>query len=133
MRAVVSREEARRLVVEHGTPLPSPCGTLTHVFPAPEALAHRLPLAAALADGTVCLDAGADRDDAERHLREVPGVDARAAAAIRMRALGDPDMAVPGEHLSDAWRPWRSYAVRHLWTDAGQPGPRAEEERLLTA
>ncbi|GGO39397.1 AlkA N-terminal domain-containing protein [Streptomyces lasiicapitis] len=133
VRAVVSREEARRLVVEHGTPLPSPCGTLTHVFPAPEALAHRLPLAAALADGTVCLDAGADRDDAERHLREVPGVDARAAAAIRMRALGDPDMAVPGEHLSDAWRPWRSYAVRHLWTDAGQPGPRAEEERLLTA
>ncbi|MEU2559967.1 AlkA N-terminal domain-containing protein [Streptomyces longispororuber] len=114
VRAVVGRAAAARLVAEHGTPLPSPCGTLTHVFPAPAALAERLPLAAALADGTVRLDAGADRDDAERHLLAVDGVDAAAVALIRMRALGDPDVAPPGEHVDDAWRPWRSYAVRHL-------------------
>lgn len=139
VRAVVGREEARRLVVEYGTPLSSPCGTLTHVFPAPEALAERVPLAAALADGTVCLDAGADRDDAERHLRAVDGVDAVAAAAIRTRALGDPDVAPPGEPVSDAWRPWRSYAVRHLRTEraaervAEHGGPHVEEPHLLTA
>ncbi|MDG4861013.1 DNA-3-methyladenine glycosylase 2 family protein, partial [Streptomyces sp. T-3] len=47
----------------------------------------------------------------------VDGVDVRTAAYIRMRALGDPDVAVPGEPaLSDAWRPWRSYAAQHLWT-----------------
>ncbi|MFH9070457.1 DNA-3-methyladenine glycosylase 2 family protein [Streptomyces alboflavus] len=131
VRAVVGRDEARRLVVEHGTPLPSPCGTLTHVFPAPEAVAGRLPLAAALADGTVRLDAGVDRDDAERQLRAVPGVDAVAAAAIRTRALGDPDVAPPGEPPADMWRPWRSYAVRHLRTE--QAAARAEEAPLLTA
>ena len=52
-----------------------------------------------------------------------------------MRALGDPDTFIPtdlgvlravrglgGPHdpralaaLADAWRPWRSYAVIHLW------------------
>lgn len=143
VRAAVGREEARRLVVAYGTPLSSPCGTLTHVFPAPEALAERVPLAAALADGTVRLDAGADRDDAERHLRAVDGVDAVAAAAIRTRALGDPDVAPPGEPVSDAWRPWRSYAVRHLRTEraaeraaeqAAEPArSHGEEPHLLTA
>ncbi|WP_190137506.1 AlkA N-terminal domain-containing protein [Streptomyces longispororuber] len=122
VRAVVGRAAAARLVAEHGTPLPSPCGTLTHVFPEPAALADRLPLAAALADGTVRLDAGADRDDAERHLRAVAGVDAAAVALIRMRALGDPDVAPPGAPVDDAWRPWRSYAARHLWA--------AERERV---
>ncbi len=78
-------------------------------------------LAAALADGIVRLGPGADRDEAERALRALPGVGARTAALIRMRALGDPDVAPEGEGFpsgteSDAWRPWRSYAVRHLWT-----------------
>jgi AraC family transcriptional regulator of adaptative response / DNA-3-methyladenine glycosylase II len=46
-----------------------------------------------------------------------------------MRALGDPDVFLPGDvgvrnaltRLGEpapddqAWRPWRSYAVMHLW------------------
>ncbi|MER5362201.1 DNA-3-methyladenine glycosylase 2 family protein, partial [Streptomyces sp. NPDC002785] len=32
----------------------------------------------------------------------------------RMRALGDPDVDPGGRPESERWRPWRSYAVRHL-------------------
>ncbi|NEB58578.1 DNA-3-methyladenine glycosylase 2 family protein, partial [Streptomyces diastaticus] len=71
-------------------------------------------LAAALADGTVRLDPGADRDDAERALLAVPGLDAGTAAVVRTRALGDPDVAPPGTAVPDTWRPWRSYALNHL-------------------
>ncbi|MBM7173869.1 hypothetical protein JQK87_37005, partial [Streptomyces sp. G44] len=92
----------------------------THVFPTPAELADAPgslgTLAAALADGALRLDAGADRDDAEAALRALPGLGARTAASIRMRALGDPDVALPGEPepVRDAWRPWRSYALSHL-------------------
>ncbi|MEU6823294.1 AlkA N-terminal domain-containing protein [Streptomyces atriruber] len=120
MRALVGRAGAERLVERYGKLLDAPCGGLTHTFPAPAELAAEQgapgALAAALADGSLRLDAGADRDDAEAALRALPGVDARTAAVIRMRALGDPDVAVPGgpEPVLDAWRPWRSYALRHL-------------------
>ncbi len=117
LRAVLGREEARRVLAEYGTPLANPCGTLTHLFPEPALLADALPLAKALADGCVRLDPGADRDDAEAVLRAVEGVEPRTAALIRMRALGDPDVAPPDEPSPDTWRPWRSYAHRHLWTD----------------
>lgn len=116
VRAVVGRAGAARLVAAYGQPLDVPCGALTHVFPEPKALAEQLPIAAALADGSVRLDPGADRDEAEQALRAVAGVDARTAAYLRMRALGDPDVAVPGEPVRDTWRPWRSYAQQHLWT-----------------
>ncbi|WAM00448.1 DNA-3-methyladenine glycosylase 2 family protein [Streptomyces sp. Je 1-369] len=120
VRALVGREGAGRLVREYGAVLDAACGGLTHTFPAPAALAAAPgtlgALATALADGTLRLDAGADRDDAEVALTALPGVDARTAAVIRMRALGDPDVALPGgpEPVLDAWRPWRSYAQHHL-------------------
>ncbi|MEU9592680.1 AlkA N-terminal domain-containing protein [Streptomyces sp. NPDC048193] len=120
VRALVGRAEAERLVRGYGKALDAPCGSLTHVFPEPAVLAgaepHGTPgaLAAALADGAVRLDPGADRDDAERALLALPGLDARTAAAIRTRALGDPDVAPPGPAVPDTWRPWRSYAVNHL-------------------
>ncbi|MEU1330930.1 AlkA N-terminal domain-containing protein [Streptomyces sp. NPDC005865] len=120
MRALVGRAGAARLVARYGKVLDAACGTLTHLFPAPADLAAEPgtpgALAAALADGSLRLDAGADRDDAEAALRALPGLDARTVALIRMRALGDPDVALPGEPEAavDAWRPWRSYALRHL-------------------
>ncbi|MFF0589785.1 DNA-3-methyladenine glycosylase 2 family protein [Streptomyces sp. NPDC003781] len=120
VRALVGRAEAERLVQRYGKALDAPCGTLTHLFPEPAVLAAAVPegtpgaLAAALADGTVRLDPGADRDDAERALLAVPGLDARTVAVVRTRALGDPDVAPPGAAVPDTWRPWRSYALNHL-------------------
>lgn len=120
VRALVGRAEAERLVTRYGKTLDAPCGTLTHLFPEPGVLAEAEPhgtlgaLTTALADSAVRLDPGADRDDAERSLLAVPGVDAATAAAVRARALGDPDVAPPGADLPDTWRPWRSYALNHL-------------------
>ncbi|MFI7499768.1 bifunctional transcriptional activator/DNA repair enzyme AdaA [Streptomyces sp. NPDC049687] len=115
VRALVGRAQAERLVRAHGKALDAPRGTLTHLFPEPAALAETVgPLAVALADGTVRLDPGADRDDAEAALLAVPGLDARTVAAIRARALGDPDVAPPGADVPDTWRPWRTYALHHL-------------------
>ncbi|GAA3389528.1 DNA-3-methyladenine glycosylase 2 family protein [Streptomyces roseoviridis] len=122
LRTLVGAEGAARLVARYGTPLETPCGTLTHLFPEPSALTgHPVagPLAAALVDGTVRLDPGADRAASAAALAVVPGVSARAAAVIRMRALGDPDVlpdaeGAPGAHPE--WRPWRSYAARYLRT-----------------
>jgi AraC family transcriptional regulator of adaptative response / DNA-3-methyladenine glycosylase II len=139
-----ARTLAGTLVAAYGKPLPAPDGELTHVFPEAGALAGA-PLAelgmpesrraairtlcAALADGDIALDAGADRDEAERALLALRGVGPWTAGYIRMRALGDPDVFLPGDAgvrhglrllgadaaASDAWRPWRSYALHHLW------------------
>ncbi|MER7052876.1 MULTISPECIES: AlkA N-terminal domain-containing protein [unclassified Streptomyces] len=120
VRALAGRAEAERLVQRYGKRLDTPCGTLTHLFPEPAVLAGAEPdgtlgaLTAALADGAVRLDPGADREDAERALLAVPGLDARTAAVVRTRALGDPDVAPPGPTVPDTWRPWRSYALNHL-------------------
>jgi AraC family transcriptional regulator of adaptative response / DNA-3-methyladenine glycosylase II len=110
----------------YGKVLDAPCGTLTHLFPEPAVLAESEPngplgaLVAALADGDLRLDPGVDRDDAQAALLALPGLDAAAVAAIRARALGDPDVAPPGADVPDTWRPWRTYALHHL---------RAAEER----
>ncbi|MET7680688.1 AlkA N-terminal domain-containing protein [Streptomyces sp. NPDC005423] len=113
-----------RLVQRYGKTLDAPSGTLTHLFPEPAVLAEAEPegplgaLTAALADGTLRLDAGADRDEAERTLLALPGMDAATVAVIRTRALGDPDVAPPAAQAPAAWRPWRSYALQHLRTAA---------------
>ncbi|WP_329128097.1 DNA-3-methyladenine glycosylase 2 family protein [Streptomyces sp. NBC_01465] len=105
VRAILGREAAGRLVESRGKVLDRPCGGLTHLFPE----AGELGLL-----GGVRLDPGADRDEAEAALLALDGVSAETAALIRMRALGDPDVALGGEGDDEAWRPWRSYAVRHL-------------------
>ena len=88
-------------------------------------------LAAALASGEVALHPGADRDEAAARLLALPGIGPWTVAYIRMRALSDPD-AFPatdvgvlralaalggsaGVAAAERWRPWRSYAVHHLW------------------
>ncbi|MDO0937590.1 AlkA N-terminal domain-containing protein [Streptomyces sp. DG2A-72] len=120
VRALVGRTAAEVLVRRYGKALDAPCGSLTHVFPESAVLAEAEPdgplgaLTADLADGSVRLDPGADRDDAQDALLALPGMDARTVAIIRTRALGDPDVAVPGTDVPDSWRPWRSYALQHL-------------------
>ncbi|MER0483566.1 AlkA N-terminal domain-containing protein [Streptomyces sp. Edi2] len=95
-------ERAATLVRRYGTPLDAADGELTHLFPEPgeltgvEIAEPVRTLCTALADGAVLLDVGTDRDVAERALAALPGVGPRAAAYIRMRALGDPDVADVG-------------------------------------
>jgi AraC family transcriptional regulator of adaptative response / DNA-3-methyladenine glycosylase II len=88
-------------------------------------------LAAALASGEVALHSGADRDEAAARLLALPGIGPWTVAYIRMRALSDPDAfpatdvgvlralaslgASAGVAAAERWRPWRSYAVHHLW------------------
>jgi methylphosphotriester-DNA--protein-cysteine methyltransferase len=120
VRALVGTAEAERLVLRYGKALDAPCDTLTHLFPEAAVLAQAEPggplgaLTAALADGALRLDPGADRDEAQEALLALPGMDEGTAAVIRARALGDPDVAQPGVDVPEAWRPWRSYAVQHL-------------------
>ncbi|WP_331448074.1 bifunctional transcriptional activator/DNA repair enzyme AdaA [Streptomyces xanthochromogenes] len=116
VRALVGPQAAAGLVETYGKRLDAPCGALTHLFPEPALLAahpdpHLAALATALADATLRLDAGADREEAERVLRGLPGLDEATVQVIRTRALGDPDVGADEE---EAWRPWRSYARRHL-------------------
>ncbi|MDO0910679.1 Ada metal-binding domain-containing protein [Streptomyces sp. DT2A-34] len=120
VRALVGPGEAERLVRRYGKALDAPRGSLTHLFPEAAVLAEAEPdgplgaLTAALADGAVRLDPGADRDEAHDALLGLPGLGARTVAVIRTRALGDPDVAPPGVDAPDSWRPWRSYASQHL-------------------
>ncbi|MER6222015.1 DNA-3-methyladenine glycosylase 2 family protein, partial [Streptomyces sp900105755] len=119
---------AERLVRRYGRALDAPSGGPAYLFPEPAVLAAAEPdgslgaLAAALADGTLRLDPGADRDEAEAALRALPGMDPATVATIRVRALADPDVAPPGLDAQDEWRPWRSYATRHLLV-GGAPSP----------
>ena len=93
-------------------------------------------LARAHASGALCLDGGArDPDDSIRRLAELPGVGQWTAHYIAMRALRWPDAfpkediavrkrlggvtAREAEALSQDWRPWRSYAVMHVWGMTG--------------
>lgn len=122
VRTLVGPERAEVLVRRYGKVLDAPCGSLTHLFPEAAVLAEAEPhgplgaLTAALADGDLRLDPGADRDEAEGALLALPGLDARTVAVIRTRALGDPDVAPPGVTAPENWRPWRSYASQHLRT-----------------
>jgi AraC family transcriptional regulator of adaptative response / DNA-3-methyladenine glycosylase II len=90
-------------------------------------------LAGALASGAVALDRGPDRDDVRRWLLELPGIGPWTADYVAMRALGHPDVFLPTDigvrtaldrmgldpatviAGSHHWRPWRSYALLHLW------------------
>ncbi|MEJ7891275.1 MAG: AlkA N-terminal domain-containing protein [Solirubrobacteraceae bacterium] len=127
---------AARLVRDAGEPIEDPGGGLTHLFPTPAAVAAvdpetlRLPrarratllgLARALADGLDLSDADA--------LLALPGIGPWTQQTIAMRALGDRDAFLPTDlgaavalkglglttDDTERWRPYRAYAVQHLW------------------
>ena len=88
-----------------------------------------------VADGRIVLDAGSDRTDTAAALQALRGIGPWTAGYLAMRALGDPDVFLPTDigvrnallalgvdgsprsaaALAERWRPWRSYAMHHLW------------------
>lgn len=91
-------------------------------------------LAAAVADGAVDFSAGQRLDDFVARLCALPGIGAWTAHYVAMRALSHPDAFPSGDLIlrqvlgngsaiserdcearSQPWRPWRAYAVLHLW------------------
>jgi AraC family transcriptional regulator, regulatory protein of adaptative response / DNA-3-methyladenine glycosylase II len=99
-------------------------------------------LAGALASGEVRLDAGAARRQARTQLLLQPGIGPWTADYIALRALRDPDAFLPSDlgvrralealgedgrpaaaqRLSQRWRPYRGYALMHLWAQLS-PAP----------
>jgi AraC family transcriptional regulator of adaptative response / DNA-3-methyladenine glycosylase II len=86
-------------------------------------------LAGAVADGTIVLDTGADREDLVQRLVALPGIGLWTARYTVMRGVGDPDVFLDtdlgvrhalerlgiGPDAAERWRPWRTYALHHLW------------------
>ncbi len=156
-----ARTVAGRLVEAAGDPLAEPDDTVTHLFPTPAALreladrdpgAFAMPagrrqalvaLAAAVEDGRVVIDPGADPSELRASLIALPGIGPWTAEYVAMRALRDPDAFMPTDlgirraaqalglpddpahltALTDGWRPWRSYAMVHLWAMSPTPTP----------
>jgi len=96
-----------------------------------------LALAQAFAAGDLKLARSGDPAAALARLVELPGVGDWTAQYLSMRTLGWPD-AFPASDLvlrkalggvtaraattrAEAWRPFRAYAVLHLWTAQGDP------------
>jgi AraC family transcriptional regulator of adaptative response / DNA-3-methyladenine glycosylase II len=93
-------------------------------------------LARAVCDGSV--DFGAPVEEVTASLEALPGVGAWTAQYVALRALGEPNAFLAGdlvlrrmaagrgealtaralEARGEAWRPWRGYAVIHLWSAA---------------
>jgi AraC family transcriptional regulator, regulatory protein of adaptative response / DNA-3-methyladenine glycosylase II len=95
-------------------------------------------VAGLLATRELEIDPGSDREATRARLLELPGIGGWTADYIAMRALCDPDAFLPtdlgvrralerlrpdlGEctprvaaELAERWRPWRAYALQHLW------------------
>ena len=105
-------------------------GTLGIGEPRAEGL---IALAREMAAGHLMLEAGASPEETIERLVALPGIGRWTAEYIAMRALGWPDAFPHGDvalrnclggvtasradELSQAWRPWRSYATLHLWQD----------------
>ncbi|WP_247827737.1 DNA-3-methyladenine glycosylase family protein [Arthrobacter antioxidans] len=95
-------------------------------------------VARAVVDG-LTLDPEADHPRVRRELLAIPGIGPWSADYLAVRVLRDPDAFTPGdlvarramgnpsirdaERLSQAWRPYRAYALFHLWTAATYDGP----------
>lgn len=95
-----------------------------------------------LAEGELAIDPGSDREALREGLLALPGIGPWTAEYIAMRALCDPDAFLPTDlgvrralellgssnpalrdgcppreaaRLAERWRPWRAYALVHLW------------------
>jgi len=115
-----------------------------------------LGLAKALTNGDLTLDAGSDRGETRRRLLELPGIGPWTTEYIAMRAMRDPDAFLPSDlgvrhaleqlgqdgrpaaagRLSEHWRPYRAYALQHLWAslkDSGTATRTSDAEKRIAA
>ena len=170
-----ARTLAGRLVTALGEPLAAADASadltvgpaLTHLFPTADAIAAADPasmsltkarasaligLAEAVADGSVDLEPGADREETSARMLALPGIGNWTVNYVRMRALGDPDVFMPtdlgvrhglhalgvagdarsAESVSQQWRPWRSYALQHVWAAASVDKTNAHHQLART-
>jgi AraC family transcriptional regulator of adaptative response / DNA-3-methyladenine glycosylase II len=134
--------------ITHLFPTPGALASLAESDPATFAMpsGRRRALAAlaeAVTSGDVVIDPGADPAELRASLVALPGIGPWTAEYVAMRALRDPDAFMPTDlgirraalalglpddplhlsALSEGWRPWRSYAMAHLWAlpDAQKP------------
>jgi AraC family transcriptional regulator, regulatory protein of adaptative response / DNA-3-methyladenine glycosylase II len=98
-------------------------------------------LAEALDDGTVVLGGELNPAEARKRLLELPGIGPWTADYVALRALRDPDAFLPSDlglrralerlgldgsaanaaRLAEGWRPYRAYALMHLWATLANP------------
>jgi AraC family transcriptional regulator of adaptative response / DNA-3-methyladenine glycosylase II len=133
-----------RIAQAIGEPLTLADERLTHVFPSMPRLAAAsgsdLPMPNARADtlrrvgqlvtdGQLDLGQGVDRARLVEQLVAVRGIGRWTAHYVVMRGLGDPDVFLDSDlgvrhalakreldpSAADRWRPWRTYAMHHLW------------------
>jgi AraC family transcriptional regulator of adaptative response / DNA-3-methyladenine glycosylase II len=108
-------------------------------------------LAEAIVSERLTLEAGALPDGTIERLVALPGIGRWTAHYIAMRALHWPDAfpredvalrkvlggvtAARAEEMSEAWRPWRSYATLHLWESGSyvDPGANVSADGALAA
>ena len=117
--------------------------TSPEAFPMPAGRRRALmALAEGVAGGKVTIDVGTHPADLEAELLTIPGIGPWTSSYIVMRALGDPDAFMPTdlgirkaasalglpddaasltEH-AERWRPWRSYALCHMWSSPTTSG-----------
>jgi AraC family transcriptional regulator of adaptative response / DNA-3-methyladenine glycosylase II len=109
----------------------TPVGLITRLgMPAMRARAV-IALARSVADGGLMLVPSTDIDATMERLQALPGLGEWTAQYIAMRALAWPDAYLHTDHgvmkalgeknarhvleAAEVWRPWRAYAVMHLW------------------
>jgi AraC family transcriptional regulator, regulatory protein of adaptative response / DNA-3-methyladenine glycosylase II len=98
-------------------------------------------LAEALDRGTLVLGSAIDLTEARKRLLELPGIGPWTADYVALRALRDPDAFLPSDlglrralerlgldgspanaaRLAEHWRPYRAYALMHLWATLANP------------
>ncbi|GHO60676.1 hypothetical protein KSB_91510 [Ktedonobacter robiniae] len=94
-------------------------------------------LAREVVEEKLVLSRDADREQTVTRLLRLPGMEPWTVSSIAMQTLGDPDAYPPGDlglqrafahhglpvdtrtlkRHAEAWRPWRAYALHHLWAN----------------
>jgi AraC family transcriptional regulator of adaptative response / DNA-3-methyladenine glycosylase II len=100
------------------------------VFAMPTSRAATLQrVAAHCVAGDLELDPGTDRHEIVERLCAIKGIGPWTAQYVVMRGLGDPDVFLDtdlvvkhamtalgvDQSATERWRPWRTYAMHHLW------------------